>query len=60
MMPSRRIVIALWVAGLLIAGWVIMRTTFGTDLCAQSVMSIGEFSHGCVPRPVAPPEYVPA
>ena len=34
MMPSRRVVIALWIVGLLFAGSVIMRTTFSTDMSA--------------------------
>ena len=33
-MPGRRVVIALWVVGLLIAGSVIMRTAFSTDMSA--------------------------
>ena len=34
MMPGRRVVIALWVVGLVIAGSVIMRTEFSTDMSA--------------------------
>jgi predicted exporter len=34
MMQSRRVVIALWVVGLLISGSVIMRTAFSTDMSA--------------------------